>query len=121
MRFLGPRVHGFLDYLAAVLFLVAPSVLGFTGLSAGACYGLAVAHLLLAMLTDYPLGIRGAVPFRMHRAVEFVVALLLVVGPWILADAVPLAGRIFFGVMGIAILTMSLGTRRRRTEEDAGG
>lgn len=113
MRFAGPRMHGLLDYLTVVVFLAAPGVLGFTGLSAGVCYGLAAVHLLLTLLTDFPLGVRGTVPFRLHRAVEAVVGLALVVVPWILADAILLTGRIFFGLVGVGILAVALGTGRR--------
>lgn len=113
MRFAGPRVHGLLDYVTVAVFLAAPGVLGFTGLSAGLCYGLAAIHLLMTLLTDFPLGVRGTVPFRLHRAVEVVVGLALVVVPWILADAILLTGRIFFGLVGVAILAVALGTGRR--------
>lgn len=116
MSFVGPRTHGLLDYLTVVVFLAAPGVLGFTGLSAGLCYGLAVVHLLLTLLTDFPLGVRGTVPLRAHRAVEVVVGLALVVGPWIPADAILLKGRVFFGVVGAAIVAMALGTGRRPKE-----
>ena len=117
MSAVGPRLHGLLDYVTVALFLAAPSLLGFAGLTAGACYVLAVAHLLLTMLTDFPLGVRGSVSFRLHRAVEFVVAVVLIVGPWILAAEVPLGGRVFFGVMGAAILAVGLASGRgRRTK-----
>lgn len=114
MSAVGPRLHGLLDYVTVAVFLAAPSVLGFTGLSAGACYVLAVAHLLLTMLTDFPLGVRGSVSFRLHRAVEFLVAVVLIVGPWILAAEVPLSGRVFFGAMGAAILAVGLAGGRGR-------
>lgn len=114
MSAVGPRLHGALDYVTVALFLAAPSVLGFTGLSAGACYVLAVAHLVLTMLTDFPFGVRGSVSFRLHRAAEFLVAVVLIVGPWILAAEVPLGGRVFFGAMGAAILALGLASGRGR-------
>lgn len=120
MRDVGPRVHGLIDYAAVGVFLAAPGLLDFTGMAATAAYTLAVAHLLLTMLTDFPLGVRRAVPFRLHRAVEFTVGLVLVVAPWVLAEALPLEGRLFYGVMGVGLLALVLTTKERRVKEAPG-
>lgn len=83
MKILNPRVHGYIDYLAVLYFLAAPSLFGFTGLPATIFYVIAAAHLVLTLLTAYPLGVVKLIPFPSHGGIELLAAVSLVALPWL--------------------------------------
>lgn len=87
MKILNPRVHGYIDYLAVLYFLAAPSLFGLTGLPATIFYVLAAAHLILTLLTAYPLGVVKVIPFPLHGAIELLAGIALVALPWLLGFA----------------------------------
>lgn len=87
MKILSPRVHGYLDYLAVLYFLAAPSLFGFTGLPATVFYVVAAAYLVLTLLTAYPLGVVKAIPFPLHGGIELLTGIALIALPWILGFA----------------------------------
>ncbi|MEO8383108.1 MAG: hypothetical protein ABI779_25855 [Acidobacteriota bacterium] len=111
MTMLTPRLHGILDYVTVALFAVAPAVLGLDGLPATIAYGLAAVHLILTLVTAFPLGAAKLVPFAIHGGIELVVALALVVLPW-LAGFTGIA-RTFYVAMGAVIFVVWLLTRYR--------
>lgn len=119
MKFLGPRAHGVLDYIIVVTFLLAPALFGFYGLPATLCYVLAAAHLLLSLLTDYPLGAAKIIPFTMHGALEFVIALALVAFPWLLGFSQMPGATSFFVVSGIVVFFIWLVTDYKAAERYA--
>lgn len=103
MKLLSPRVHGFLDYLVVVFLLLAPSLFGFRGIAATLCYVLAPIQLVMSLLTDYPLGIAKVIPFPVHGAVELIVALGLIVMPWIFGFSIFAMQRNFFIASGVGL------------------
>jgi hypothetical protein len=101
--------HRALDYTIVVVFALAPTVLGLTGVPSWLAWGLAVVHLLLTWATRFEAGGRGAVPFRVHGWVELVVGLALAAFPWV--TEWPQTARMFYGVAGGVILLIWLLTR----------
>jgi hypothetical protein len=86
MKPLSATPHGVLDYATGILLLISPWLFGFNDLSTAATstmvlVGLVV--LVLSLITDYPLGLVKAVPFRTHGKIETVGALALLLSPWI--------------------------------------
>jgi hypothetical protein len=111
MSVLAPRAHGYLDYLTVVLFALAPTVLGLTGLPAHVAYVLAIVHLLLTLVTHFPLGVAKIVPLPAHGAIELVVSIALVALPWLAGFSADATARWFYVVMGIVIFVVWLLTR----------
>lgn len=111
MSVLSPRAHGYLDYLTVVLFALAPTVLGLTGLPAQIAYALAAIHLLLTLVTHFPLGVAKIVPLPAHGAIELVVSVALVALPWLAGFAADATARWFYVVLGIVIFVVWLLTR----------
>ena len=70
MKKLTAIQHGYIDYLAVVLFLAAPSVLGLTGMAGTFAYVLAAIHLALTLLTAFPLSVYKLIPFEIHGWIE---------------------------------------------------
>jgi SPW repeat len=114
MSVLTPRAHGYLDYLTVVLFAGAPSVLALSGLPATLAYVLAAVHLVLTLVTHFPLGVAKLVPLPAHGAIELIVAVALVALPWLLGFAGDETARWFYVVMGIVIFVVWLLSRYKR-------
>lgn len=106
MKILSPRVHGYLDYLTVVIFLIAPILLGLEGLSAIIAYVLAAIHLLMTILSDFSLGFAKLIPFKKHGWVETVVGPIVLLLPFIVG--LYETARIFYITMGIIIIVVSL-------------
>lgn len=100
---LSPRVHGYLDYATVLLFVLAPSVLGLVGLAATLSYVLAAVHLLMTLVTAFPMGMTSLVPFKLHGTVELVVGVVLVALAFLLFEG---TARGFYLVMGLVILAV---------------
>ena len=86
MNVLSPRIHGVLDYVIVVFFLLAPTLFDLPYGPSTLAYVLAVAYLTMTVLTDFPLGMVEVISFGVHGVVELVFAIALVVLPWILSD-----------------------------------
>jgi hypothetical protein len=111
-----PRfVHGILEYLAGIVLVVAPFVLDFDKGSAKATA--IVAGLAIITLAAITVGITGIVDqlgIQAHAVLDIVVAILLVVSPFVFGfsdDGEPTA---LFLILGVAHLLVSIGTRYYR-------
>jgi hypothetical protein len=119
MNLLDARLHGFLDLVTVGVFLLAPFFFGLGGYVAAVAWALAVVHLLMTLLTRFPLGIVKVIPFPVHGAVELVVGVVLVLAmPRMLGASAGSPAQTFFVGAGAAILVVWLLTRYR--EKPAG-
>ena len=117
MRFLSPKVHGFVDYALVLLLALAPSLFGFATTSAATlCYVLAAAQLGMSLCTAYPLGIARIVPFPIHGYIEAATAVFLVFSPWLLGFSDVPAARNFFLVSAIALAGVFMVTNYQAAE-----
>src|SRR5579863_10109090 len=89
---------------------MAPTVMGLAGLPAVISYGLAVIHLLLTLVTPFPLGAVKIVPLPLHGAIEFVLSIVLVGLPWILNFGQDLTARNFYVGAEMVIFAVWLAT-----------
>ncbi len=86
MRFITKRIHAFLDYPVAIALIVLPFLLGL-----GSSHPLAlqlsvvtgVAAFILTLLTDHHLGALRVVSYRIHLIVDFLVAVVFIIVPFI--------------------------------------
>ncbi|NOT10717.1 MAG: hypothetical protein HOP23_02615 [Methylococcaceae bacterium] len=108
MKIISSRMHGYLDYALVVIFLFAPLQLGFTGLSAWLCFGLAIVHFAVTFVTDFPLGVIKIITFTFHGWIERLVGPLLVVLPFVLGFSNELAARNFYVVIGLVIIIVGV-------------
>jgi hypothetical protein len=106
MNIINSKVHGILDYAVVIGFAFVPTLLGFTGLPATISYVLAAVHLLLTLVTAFPLGVIKIVPLPLHGAIEFVVSIALFALPWILKFASDTAARNFYLGAGVLIFVV---------------
>lgn len=103
MKIINPRPHGYIDYGAIVLLFLAPSLFAFGGIAQTICYVVAAAYLGMCLLTAYPLGAYGAIPFTVHGGVEAALAVVFAASPWLFGFAEQSAARNFFLVVAVAL------------------
>jgi hypothetical protein len=108
MKKLTPTQHGYLDYVTVLLFLAAPSVLGLTGMAGTFSYVLAVIHLAVTLLTDFPLSVYKLIPFEIHGWIERGVGPALILVPFVFGFTGTASG--FYVVVGIVIIVVGLMT-----------
>lgn len=108
IKVITPTVHGVLDYIIIAIFLVAPSVFGLTGVFAFGAYGLAAAQFLLTVTTDFAGGLFRVLSLRIHGLLELLVAIGMIVSPWIFYFANQPTERNFFLFFGIFIFIIWL-------------
>ena len=106
MKPIEPGLHGYLDYLTVLIFLASPTLLGLTGAAAAIAYALAGVHALMTLITDFPLGAAGVLPFTCHGWVERVVGPVLIVLPFVMGFDGP--ARLFYVAMGVVIVLVGL-------------
>lgn len=110
MKFISPKIHGYLDYAVIAALFIAPSLLDFPGDAAGVTYALGVAYILMSILTAYPLSLAKIIPFTVHGTIELVLSPLLVAMPWIAGFSHHAAARAFYIVAGVALFAVWLTT-----------
>lgn len=107
MKFVTKRIHAFLDYPVAIALIVLPFVLGLGSsnpLALKLSVTVGVAAFILTLLTDHHLGIFRVIPYKFHLLVDFVVAVVFIIAPFILSfkgiDAY------YYWINGIAVITV---------------
>lgn len=78
MKKLSPRVHGVLDYFTVLFLLFSPSSFDMQTTGSVFTYVLAVIHLILTVLTDFPAGVFKVVPLKIHGIIEIIVSIALI-------------------------------------------
>ena len=106
MKPISLTLHGAIDYLAVLIFAAAPTVIGLSGWPAVLSYALAGVRLLMTLLTDFPAGVIKLVPVALHNWVERIVGPVLIILAFVPLNGATQNARIFFGIMGVVILTI---------------
>jgi len=119
MRFISPRIHGFLDYAVAAGLITAPLALDFAAVSPLAAVISIVAGLGLvaySLLTDYSVSVRDLIPWRVHLTLDTVAAVALLLAPFALGfDGIP---RAFYVTVALAVLVV-VATSQLETDTEA--
>jgi hypothetical protein len=102
MKLLNPKTHGYIDYLAVMVFFLAPSVFGFSEQPTKISYAIGILHLMLTLATAFPLGIIKAIPFTVHGWIEFAMSLFLIALPWMADFTLDQSAQRFFVAFGLA-------------------
>ncbi|WP_109301445.1 hypothetical protein [Aquimarina sp. AU474] len=86
MKFVTKRIHAFLDYPVAIALIILPFLIGL-GSSNPIALQLSVvtgiAAFILTLLTDHHLGAFRVVPYKFHLTVDFLVAVVFLIAPFI--------------------------------------
>lgn len=120
MRIIDARIHGYLDLLLVAIFLLGPLVLGLGGTPAALSYTLALVHLLVTLLTRFPLGAKKVIPFVAHGLLELAVGAALLALPSFLGFGPGSPARRFYLFAGVLILVIWVLTDYRDREPQRG-
>ena len=107
-------VHGLIEYVAGVAFVVAPFLIDYESDAATAVsivVGLAI--LAIAAATDGPTSLVNSIPISAHVVLDYVLAVLLVALPFLAGFSDETAPTAFFIALGVAHLLITIGTRFR--------
>ncbi|GGG12272.1 hypothetical protein GCM10011344_11240 [Dokdonia pacifica] len=88
MKFVTKRIHAFLDYPVAIALMVLPFVLGLGSsnpLALQLSVATGIAAFILTLLTDHHLGAFKVVSYKMHLIVDFAVAVVFLLAPFVLS------------------------------------
>ncbi len=108
MKVISPRIHGYLDFLTVILFLLAPTLFGLNQVPALLAYSLAAIHLLVTLTSNFPFGIVKIIPFPVHGWIERVVGPTLIAVPFILGFAEDEIARNFYIAAGVVIVIVGI-------------
>ncbi|HVV50277.1 MAG TPA: hypothetical protein VHO06_11500 [Polyangia bacterium] len=98
---IGVRLHGWLDELVALVYLLGVALLGLSDGARAAALAAAAVHFTLTRLTRYPRGTFKLIPFRAHAFIELGEGLGLL-GAALALPAAPAPARVFLALMGLA-------------------
>lgn len=88
MRIIPTRIHGVIDYLVGILFIVLPKVLHWNQTADYFISILGVSIIVYSLLTHYELGAVKWIPMPVHLGLDVLSGLLLIAAPFIF----PVAG-----------------------------
>jgi hypothetical protein len=93
-RIISPSLHGVLDYISAIVLIVAPNVLELNEISPFAYWLSVIAGcvlILYSLMTDYEFSIGMFIPLRVHLVMDLSAGILFILWP------------LFFGFTGLAL------------------
>lgn len=105
MKLIAPGVHRLIDFVAVIVFAIAPLVMGLGGLGlpAALCWALALLHLIVTLATRFPGRTGGALAFVAHGVIELAVSIFLVASSWLFGFAPGSPARYFFVTAGAVL------------------
>lgn len=125
MRFMSTGLHGFIDYITAIVLIASPWLFGFAGYNVYATaipVTLGSVLLVYSACTQYELGLtRDGLTMPVHLGLDFVSGLTLIVSPWALDFATEVyLPHVIIGASEIvfALITKATPPPRRRREDD---
>ena len=101
---ISARIHGILDYLSVAVLVLSGPLLRFEGRPAELTQTVAGSVLVYSAFTAYPPGFFHQVSLPIHRAIDIIVALAMIVSPWLLGFSDIAAARNFFVLFGAVSL-----------------
>jgi hypothetical protein len=84
MKLISPKLHGIIDYILIIFLYASPTFFAMQKDVATYVYLLATAQLILTIITDYSFGMFRMVPLNIHRLIELVISLGMIVAAFTL-------------------------------------
>jgi len=88
MKFVTKTIHSYLDYPVALSLIALPFLLGLGSsnpLALTISVATGVAAFILTLLTDHKTGAFRVIPYKVHLLVDFMVAIVFILAPFILS------------------------------------
>jgi len=117
MRFINARIHGILDVVTILFLALGPFLFSLGGAPATIAWTFAAVHLVLVLLTRYPMGRWKTVPFVVHGIFELIAGVLLLTMPVLGGYAPGSPARRFYTIAGAFVLIVWALTAYRSADE----
>ena len=88
MKFIEPRIHGFIDYFVGIMLIGAPVLFKFENtveVFIPAFFGLV--EITYSFFTRYEFGLFPAISMRKHLRLDMMIGALIALSPWIFGFA----------------------------------
>lgn len=120
---ISQAIHGGVEYAAGALLIAAPFIFGFSEVGAATAVSivLGVVVIFIAASTSGPTSLVNSVPVPVHIALDYVLAAVLIAVPFLFGFSEERDATIFFIVLGLAHLLITVGTAFRRGASDPAG
>lgn len=85
MKFISRKFHTVLDYMAGIVLIAAPWLLGFASFAQATWVAVIIGITIIGMslFTDYEGGIVKAIPMSSHLTMDVIAGLVLAASPWL--------------------------------------
>jgi len=111
MNLISTRIHGYLDYIVAIVLIVSPWLLGFAagGAETWLPVGQGVLVIIYSLLTNYELGAFKVLTMRLHLVIDLAGAIVLAFSPWIFQFSdYTWAPHVVFGILEMLVVALSV-------------
>lgn len=109
LKLLPARIHGLGDYGSAFALILVGLLVDGSGEARGTGVVLGLVLLVVSLLTDYPLGVRRIIPFKLHSAGDYLGAGALITAPFLLGFSDTDEGlTAFYVAVGAVLVAVSL-------------
>ena len=121
MRFVNEKIHGVIDYVAAIALIGVPLIADFQAVSPVAHWfsiAAGAALFLYSLVTTYSYSVTGLISFRLHLTIDFIAGVAFIAAPFVFSfGGTP---RIFYLAAGAAVVVLVLLTDPTVEEADEG-
>jgi hypothetical protein len=109
MRIIPTRLHGVLDYLMGGLVAVSPWLFGYAdgGTTAMVHLMLGAGMILIALMTDFELGVIRAIPMPAHLMLDAGLGVFALASPWLFGFATFSTLHVALGLFELAAAAMT--------------
>lgn len=107
IRFINPKIHGILDYVAAVNLIVFPFLLNLGASSPIALWfsvGAGVGLVIYSLFTDYAFSVSKAVPFKLHLLFDLTAGAAFIAAIFVFGFEGLVAA--YYAVMGLGVFAL---------------
>ena len=109
INLLPARIHGLGDFGSAFALILVGFLVDGSGEARGTGIVLGLVLLVVSLLTDYPLGVRRIIPFKLHSAGDYMGAGALIAAPFLLGFSDTDKGlTTFYVAVGAILVAVSL-------------
>jgi hypothetical protein len=108
-----PRaVHGAIEYVAAIAFIVVPLLLEYrSGAAVAVSIIVGIVILIAAATTEGPTSLVNQIPVSAHVVLDYLLAIFLIAAPFLFGFSSETAPLIFFIALGVVHLLLTIATR----------
>ena len=107
IRFVNPRIHGVLDYVAAAGLIVYPILLDLGAFSSMALWfsiAAGVGLIVYSLLTDYAFSVSNTLSFRMHLTLDVIAGVAFIAAIFLFGFEGLAAA--YYAVMGLGVFAL---------------